>query len=413
MSSETLRIGPADAADWPGVGEFFVDALHHLPDRDALDADGQLFEPARSLVARRGGRVVAHVGSTRRELTVPGGVVPAAHVDRVAVAPDERRRGVLTDLMHRQLAGWRRDGEPLAVLWATDPAVYPRFGFGPAVPRLVVDLDRRDVRLAGPVPGGAGPGRVDCCDPSTAAADLRAVYERVCPERPGWSARDDLWWRHRVLADPPGRRHGATAWRAVVHRTPDGPEGYGLWRARPERSDGETLATVEVRELVAASPRALRALWGFLLSLDLTRRVQYPLAATDDPLMHLVDGPRRLGARLTDGLWLRIVDLPAALTGRRYAAPLDVVLEVTDGVLPGNRGRWRLTAGPEGARCERTGEPADLGCDVRVLGAAYLGEGVLPSLADAGDVEELRPGAVRMMHRAWTWDRGPSVVERF
>jgi predicted acetyltransferase len=154
-------------------------------------------------------------------------------------------------------------------------------------------------------------------------------------------------------------------------------------------------------------------LWGFLLSVDLTEAVQYPLAATDEPLLHLVDEPRRLRARVADALWLRIVDLPTALAARRYRTSIDVVLDVTDDLLPDNAGRWRLSGGPEGAVCERTTSPAELRCDIRDLGATYLGNGGLVPLSALGRVHEQRPGAVFATETAFGWHRLPSTIERF
>ena len=86
----------------------------------------------------------------------------------------------------------------------------------------------------------------------------------------------------------------------------------------------------------------------------------------DDALLHLLVDPRAVVPKVNDNLWVRLLDLPVALAGRRYAAPVDVVLEVTDTRLPANAGRWRLTTGaPEAdgtyaATVVRTHDDADL-----------------------------------------------------
>jgi predicted acetyltransferase len=389
--------------------------LHSSLDSQTIAFEGQRFKPDRSLVVRDGATLVAHTGSTLRELSVPGGLVPAAHVEWIAVAPDRRRRGLLTRLMRCQLADARDRGEPLAVLWASEARIYQRFGYGMAVTRLTLDADTRDVRLR-PVPLAEAAGRdssLRCADPAAAEAELRSVYDAVRGERPGWSGRDDEWWRSQVLADPAGRRRGGTAAQAVIHLTEGTPDGYALWRVRQSWRDGSARGTVDVLEVVSASPAAFRALWGFLLSIDLTGRVYYAIAAPDEPLLHLADEPRKLGARFTDALWLRITDLPAALTTRRYAAPVDVVLDVTDGILPENQGRWRLTADETGSSCERTTAPADLECDIRDLGSAYLGEGTLQQLWELGHLTGNRPAALAALHRGLGWHRRPSAVESF
>jgi predicted acetyltransferase len=135
--------------------------------------------------------------------------------------------------------------------------------------------------------------------------------------------------------------------------------------------------------------------------------------APDEALLHLVDEPRRLGLRISDGLWVRLVDLPAALAARRYVCPIDLVLEVTDGQLPRNNGRWRLTGGAETATCVRTEDPADLACSVLELGTAYLGGVTLAGLAAAGRVREFTPGAVGSASTAFGWHRQPNPIEAF
>ncbi|TWH66116.1 sterol carrier protein [Micromonospora olivasterospora] len=167
-----------------------------------------------------------------------------------------------------------------------------------------------------------------------------------------------------------------------------------------------------VQEVVAANVPARLALWRMLLSLDLTRRLDYR-GPVDDPLLRLVDEPRRLEARLVDALWVRVVDVPAALAARRYATEVDVTIEVTDELLPENAGRWRLRGGPDGARCGPADGPADLACDVRALGELYLGGTGLTALADAGRIVERRAGALAAAGPAFTWHRAPAPMGTF
>jgi predicted acetyltransferase len=127
----------------------------------------------------------------------------------------------------------------------------------------------------------------------------------------------------------------------------------------------------------------------------------------------MVSDPSRLGATLSEALWVRLVDLPAALAARRFAADIDVVLEVTDAEIPANAGRWRLRGSPTAASCEPTTDEPQLRCDVRVLGAAYLGRTVLDGAGRAGLVEELRPGALARAAAAFDWYAAPSSIEVF
>ncbi len=181
-----------------------------------------------------------------------------------------------------------------------------------------------------------------------------------------------------------------------------------------------------MRELLAADPVASAALWTNLLSRDLTSEFRARLRPVDVPLLFQLADPRRARPQPADGLWVRIIDLPGALAGRRYSCPVDVVIEVGDDMLPANAGRWRLTtasgtgdagaaeasgAGDAGrglaASCVRVTSAADLALDVTQLGAAYLGGTRLGTLAEAGLVTERRPGAVRQLSAAMSWDPAP------
>jgi predicted acetyltransferase len=412
MDESTIRIRVGDADDWEAVSALVSFAFHESPDREARDVEGSVVEPERTLVVEDDGTIVGHAAAYTRELTVPGAVLPAAHVTLVSVAPTHKRRGLLTRMMHRQLREIAAAGrEPIAALWASETKIYPRFGYGPAAQRLRMEIMTREVRLPAAPPGSEG--RLRLVEPKEAIADLAKVYEQLRAERTGWSSRDDRWWRY-VLADLESQREGSTALHGVVHETPHGPTGYALWRMAGRWDRHGPNAEVQVREVVAADPAAYAALWRFLLTIDLARTATVTFAALDEPLQYLVDEPRRLGSNLADALWIRIVDLPKALAAREYAAPVDVVLDVTDPLLPANSGRWRLTAGPDGAAtCTATADPADLACTVLELGSAYLGATSLASLGAAGTVRELTPGALRRASTAFGWHRMPNPTEVF
>src|SRR5262249_42667283 len=119
--------------------------------------------------------------------------------------------------------------------------------------------------------------------------------------------------------------------------------------------------------------------------------------------------------RAADGLWVRVIDLPRALTSRRYAAPVDVVLEVTDSMIEANAGRWRLRVGAGGAlvTCTPADGEADLSLDIADVAAAYLGGTPLGALQLAGRVREHRPGAVAAASTAFGWPVSPNSIEIF
>ena len=209
MDSSDIRIRVGTADDWDAISDLLGYAFHETIDQETRDREASVFEPERSLVADDGGAVVGHAAAYTRELTVPGGPVPAAFVTLVGVAPTHRRQGLLGRMMRRQLAEVAEAGrEPLAVLWASEGAIYPRYGYGLATQRLSLDVALREIRPAqAPM---APEARLRLIEPADATADLAKVYEQLRADRPGYASRDDRWWR-AILADPASERNGATA----------------------------------------------------------------------------------------------------------------------------------------------------------------------------------------------------------
>jgi predicted acetyltransferase len=379
------------------------------------------FEPERSLAAvdaalPAGEEMVGTTGIYSLRMAVPGAVLPVAGVSAVAVLPSHRRRGVLRSLMHRQLADIAARGEePVAALWATETPIYGRYGYGCATSDAYFEFGRGEGALDRRAP--ADPAlTLRLAGPHAVTAELARVYDAVQSGQPGFFVRDDVWW-DRVLHDEPEDRSGAGPLRCLLAQDAAGVRGYAVYSVTERWNDATSLpdCPLHVRELIAADPPAAAALWHNLLDRDLVTSVTAGLRSASDPVLFQLLDPRRARMRVLDGIWVRIIDLPAALTARAYAGPVDVVLEVADALLTGNAGRWRLRAAGQGidASCERTDEPADVALDIRELGAAYLGGTRLGTLAAAGLVREPHPGSVSRLSAAMTWDPAPWCPQIF
>jgi predicted acetyltransferase len=376
------------------------------------------FEFDRSLAAFDGPTQVGVTMCFSFQLSVPGAeLLPAAGVTFVSVLPTHRRRGVLNSLMRRQLADVRERGEPLAILWASESVIYPRYGYGRASWSLSFTLRRGEGTLTRTAAARVWDSglRLRLADPQAVLPELAKVYDTVLPGRPGLFARSDAWWR-RLVYDPPEHRGGSAPLRCLLAEDDSGPRGYAVYSAKDTWDDFLPENVLSVRELMAADDAVAGVLWTDLLSRDLTTEFQVGTRPVDDPLQFQLADPRRARPKLVDGLWVRLTDVPRALAGRRYSSPVDVVIEVRDELLPSNAGTWRLaTAGEAGAAhgwglaatCERATGEADLALDVTELGAAYLGGTPLATLAGAGLVSELRPGAVRQLSTAMSWEPAP------
>jgi predicted acetyltransferase len=217
------------------------------------------------------------------------------------------------------------------------------------------------------------------------------VWQELMTQRPGVFSRSPEWWELRVVADRPERRGGAGPKRFVVAEREGAVRGYAIYRHKPSWEQGVPAGELRVWEAIGADARATAALWRYLLDVDWTATIHASLLPPDHPLLLLLAAePRRLRYRLGDGLWIRLVDVRAALAGRMYAADEPLVLELTDSFCPWNAGRWRLA----GSGATATDEEPDLRLDVAALGSAYLGGISFRELAGALRIEELRTDAV-------------------
>ncbi|MET9852363.1 GNAT family N-acetyltransferase [Streptomyces sp. NPDC006450] len=359
------------------------------------------------------GRCVATFRSFPQELTVPGGAfVPSSAVSNVTVLPTHRRQGLLTRMMAAELTAARARGDVLSTLIAAEYPIYGRYGYGPAtsVSEWEIDVPRTGLDPRQPVPGDGG--RIDLVDEAEVRKVGPALHERLRAATPGAVNRDARWWRLATGVEELSHRPYKAAFHAV-YRTAEG-EVAGLVRysADDKWTDAKVPQnTVQVRQLLAATPEAERALWHFLCSIDWVVKVRTGYRAPDDLVTGLLPDAR--SARLVtsaDWLWVRLLDVVRALGARTYAVPGVLVLEVLDKTGPAG-GRYRLDAGA--GDCVRTEEPADLRLDVGTLGALYLGDESAVRLAALGAITEERPGALALADAVFRTARRPWCPDIF
>jgi predicted acetyltransferase len=355
------------------------------PHEEEIERWGRTLEPERMLWVSDGDLKVATAGAFTFQLTIPGGELPAAGVTVVGVLPSHRRRGILTQMMREQIDDVRSREEPLAILWASEASIYGRFGYGLATKAAKITLDRdRAVFRDRSDPVGA----TRLVTLEQAGNLIPDVFDRVRAETPGMFARSRTWWEAGQLADPEHARQGAGPLFCAVLDLDGEPEAYALYRLKGNWDEGVPKSTLRVREVMATSPVALREIWRFLVGVDLVAQVEAWGLPPDYPLFLMLTEARRLRMTLGDALWLRLVDVEAALAARSYADTEPVSIEVRDSFCEWNEGVWRV---PD---AERTDDEPDLHIDAADLGSVYLGGISFAELAGAGLVEELREGAV-------------------
>jgi predicted acetyltransferase len=370
-----------DAAQ--AIGQYFGQE----PDRERAERFSRMLPFERMLAASDDGRIVGGAGGFPFELSVPGGSVPCAGTTVVGVAPTHRRRGMLRAMMRAHLDAAHEAGEPIAALWASEETIYGRYGYGRAAFAGEMALARERVAFAEPLERR---GTVRFVEADEAARAFPPLHERFRRERPGAFSRTQDWWTLRVLLDPPDRRAGGGPKRFVVLELDGEPAGYAIYRHHMSWAEGVSTGKVQVIEAIARGPQATAELWRYLLDIDWAATIEASLLPPDHPLFLLLATPRRAKYRMGDAIWVRLVEVGAALSARTYAHDDELVLEVRDAFCHWNEGRWRLAGGA----AERTDDAADLAFDADVLGAIYLGGITLRALAQSGVVEERTHGAI-------------------
>jgi predicted acetyltransferase len=380
-----------------------------LPTDEELAISKEITEFDRTLAFFDGKEMVATAGIFSYEMTVPGGALPCGGVTRVSVLTTHRRRGLLTAMMRRQLDDMRERREPLAALYASEAPIYGRFGYGLSTYQAAVEIERSRGAFAKTVTGS---GRLSMVDVQTGVREFSRVWQQARHNQPGMLTFDERWMGNK-LTELELHREGASPQYRVLHQTDGNPSGFAIYRVKMDWDSSGPNGQLRLEMLVAASAEAYAALWRHVLDVDLMARVSAEMRPVDEPLRFLLADSRQPKTRIEDGLWLRLVDVAAALAGRRYAMEDRLLLRVRDAFCPWNDGPYELVGGPAGAECKSTGGTSDLELDATDLAALYLGGNRFRALFEAGRIQELRPGAIARADAMFATDRAPWCPSHF
>lgn len=392
----------------------FVFAEESLP--EDVEDSRRTFPWDRALCAYDAGRLVGTLGVYSLELTVPGRTaLPAGGITWGGVLPTYRRRGILSALLAAHLEDTVRRAEPLSVLLASEAGIYPRFGYGPATKMMSFSIDRAYARFAAPSQDGP-PRGVTLLTDSEAAERLPVIYESLRLGQPGAVLRDSIWWTH-TLHDRPADRQGGSPLHHVIHTGPDGvADGYLTYRLKGRWEAGAPLFEALVVEQMVGNPEAYRELWRYILETDLCQTISYETGRTDEPLRHLLADSRRMRvSACVDDLYVRLLDIPRALSARTYAAAGELVFEVSERFPAQRTGRYLLSApaGHPGATCHATNRPADVILETGALATAYLGGESFTTLARAGLVTAPDPARLGEADAMFSWGIAPHCCTMF
>jgi predicted acetyltransferase len=406
MDIETRFVAPGELEAFIGL---LSDSFGFEPREEDLERFERGFEIDRMFAAFDGSEMVGTGGAFSLRLTVPGNTLATGGTTVIAVSPTHRRPGVLTHMIRIHLDDVAERGEPLAALWASESLIYGRFGYGIAAYLHDYTIKREHGRFLG---GSEPPGRTRIAPADEVLPVLKSVYDRVLPTRPGMFGRSDQWWEDRRMYDPEHYRDGATSQRYAVYEEDGVALGYVQYRLKEKWEDGHADGTVSVREMMSATPAAHEALWRYLFGMDLMGTITSWNRPADEELRWLLADPRRIEAKTGDSLWIRLMDVPAAMEARSYSVPGGFVMEVVDEFRPPAGGRWKVEGGPGGGECLPTDRSPDITLGASELGAVYLGGNRLSTLARAGRVAGDEK-AIRRADLMLSWDPLPWCQEVF
>ncbi len=376
------------------------------PEEDRLRP---IFEFDRAIGHFDGDQIVSTLGAFSLQMSVPGAVLPCGGTSVVTVAPTHRRSGLLRELMTRLLQDVQDRGEPMAALWASESEIYGRFGYGHATDSAELSFHRLGASLSRHAPQVPETRWLTLDE---ARQSIPQFHDAFRTGQPGMFARSAEWWNARVFTESAHRNDGATDARWVVVDGDGGIDGYVRYRVKSGfGDDGHFGNEVQVVDLFANTPAAWAGLWSYILSQDLATKVVARLRSPQDPVFGLLAGRRRAKTHVSDGLWLRLVDIPSALSQRRYSTTFSGVFEVHD-PMGMSGGRFRLDASSEGATCESTSDDPDITLDIEDLGASFLGNANFFQAGRAGrltgDTQTLKSADL-----AFSWSPRPWCPEIF
>lgn len=405
MTDDITLISPTadELRDWiqPLVSAFYEDFAE-----GEFESERSLLEPSRLVGAFDGEQRIGSAGAFSMRLTVPGGEVPASAITAVGVLPDHRRRGVMRQMLDWVIADARDRDEPVAVLWASEAAIYQRFGFGNGTLSSHFEVERSRIAFRKPLPSGDGV-RIRLVSPEEAFRLFLPIYESVRTTVPGSLSRPVIRWKNQLLPDAEWMRHGNGPKYLAVLEVDGQPRGYAIYRIKSDWDPRGPKSNLLVSELFGLDPEAEQALWEWVFAMDLVGTVRGWRQPLPNPLQQWVIEPRRLGLTIGDGLWLRLLDVPAALEARTYAGEGTVVMDLHDPMIDANAGRWQVAIRGGRATVTRTEATADLTLDVAALASVYLGAVRFGDLHRAGRVRVANADALQTADVAFTSFRAP------
>ena len=374
----SIEFRPAKQSEMPQVGLLAAYVYAGAFGDEADNITATSIRPEWTLCAFDGAKLVASFAAFPFTMRANGKPIAMAGVTAVGTLPEYRRRGIVRKIVTQSLADQREQGQVVAGLWASQAAIYQRYGYSRFGVRRHYAIDSRDVRFADGDEGGC---RVERVAAPEGIDHAKAVYREFIAARMGHLHRSSILWQENVFGGgDDGPVHAAIAFRG------DDAVGYVAYTLRHDKvANVARNQEIKIRDFGWLDADAYRSIWSFLAAHDLVGRISWQTAPMDDPALDIMMEPRLLHAEDREGSWLRIIDVPGALGGRGYDADGSLVIAVDeDSLTPWNDGAWRIETSGGEYEVSRCSDPADITLPIGSLSALFSGMHSARSLKNWG-----------------------------
>jgi predicted acetyltransferase len=378
-----------------GAGTFLDEQLAHFT---------TIVEATHPFAAFDGDRIVGTMAYLDYETANPATRVSTAGITMVTVSPTHRRRGILTRMMGAAITDAVDRGQAMASLYASEPAIYGRFGYGVTMFRENYKISRdRSALTIGSQPDGV----VRYMNAQDGIVDARKAFDKASQSRPGWIIRSGKEWGW-LGSDPEWDRNDDSELHTGIYYVNDSPEGYVNYR---RTGDGRT--NMRIDELVGVDREAELALWNYCFGIDLVEEISVRNRPPDDALPWMLQDTRALQRVPQDSIWTRIIDVPTILESRAYSSEGELTIEVIDEVGGSAAGTYVLSSSRDGATCVATDNSPDLTMNVAMLGSIAFG-GTRPSVLErSGLIDVNIAGALSKADGIFATQKAPWTVVDF
>lgn len=295
----------------------------------------------------------------------PEVVLQMGGVAGVCCAPEARGRGYASAGMRRLIAQMRENGQAISMLFPFSWSFYREFGYEWVGTTRRYTVPTRVLRAA---PETA---RVRSATPEDRSSIIDA-YSRFAAGYRGMLRRHSSAWDDILNAS---ETHFT---QTFVVPSREGLDGYLTFRG------GEWKKT-QLREFIALTPEAYRALLGLLKRHEMqTKRFAWSAPLDDGLLFHVCHWDTE--TTLSPTAMGRVVDVQIALSTWRPSVEVhgEFVLHVADPAAPWNDGTWHIGFEQGHVEVRQSAAAPDVTLDIRALSQCYFGTPTVAEVRRAG-----------------------------